>query len=212
MQPVVRDGNLLTGDLVLRFGGAGIQAGRRGPRSRQNLDITNNGPALNTITNVGTQAIASGNSGSSEVEYLIDNNRISTNNFEAGALGIRSASDRHIMVGGRTLATPVLKTIISNNVVRNTTGGGIRVLASNSNGASKVKVTNNDVASGGAGTYPIRVENGSSADAAFDPTMCVMSITSQAATASAGSLIGSSVDGQGPLPYAGGREDPPRGG
>jgi hypothetical protein len=99
-----------------------------------NFDFMNNGTAANPITNVGTHGIATGNSGSSEVEYLIANNRVTANNFEAGALGIRSASIRHIMADGTTLATPTLKTIIENNVIRNTirntTGGGIRVLQS----------------------------------------------------------------------------------
>jgi hypothetical protein len=168
---ILIDGNLLTGDPTLRFGGAGILAGVEG-RGVGNFDITNNGTAANPITNVGTHGIATGNSGSSEVEYLIENNRVTANNFEAGALGIRSASDRHIMVGGTTLATPILKTIINNNVVRNTTGGGIRVLAANSNGTANVKVTNNDVANGGAGRSPIDIGNGSSADPAFSQTMC----------------------------------------
>jgi hypothetical protein len=168
---ILIDGNLLTGDPTLRFGGAGILAGVEG-RGVGNFDITNNGTAANPITNVGTHGIATGNSGSSEVEYLIENNRVTANNFEAGALGIRSASDRHIMVGGTTLATPILKTIINNNVVRNTTGGGTRVLAANSNGTANVKVTNNDVANGGAGTSPIDIGNGSSADPAFSQTMC----------------------------------------
>jgi hypothetical protein len=168
---ILIDGNLLTGDPTLRFGGAGIQAGVEG-RGAANFDITNNGTEASPITNVGTHGIATGNSGSTEVEYLIQGNRVSANNFEEGALGIRSASDKHIMVGGSTLATPILKTIINNNVVRNTTGGGIRVLQANSNGTAEVKVTNNDVANGGAGTAAIRVENGSSVDPAFDPTLC----------------------------------------
>jgi Bacterial Ig domain/Bacterial cadherin-like domain/RTX calcium-binding nonapeptide repeat (4 copies) len=168
---ILIDGNLLTGDPTLRFGGAGILAGVEG-RGVANFDITNNGSVASPITNVGTHGIATGNSGSSEVEYLIQGNRVNANNFEGGGLGIRSASDQHIMVGGTTLATPILKTIIANNHVRNTTGGGIRVLASNSNGTSEVKVQNNDIANGAAGSFPIRVENGSSADAAFDPTMC----------------------------------------
>jgi hypothetical protein len=172
---ILIDGNLLTGDPVNRFGGAAILAGVEG-RGAGNFDITNNGTAANPITNVGTHAIATGNSGSSNVEYLIEGNRINANNFEAGGLGIRSASDQHIMVGGSTLSNPTLKTIIHNNVVRNTTGGGIRVLAANSNGTSEVKVTNNDVADGAVGSSvsapPIAVENGSSAVGAFTLTMC----------------------------------------
>jgi hypothetical protein len=168
---ILIDGNLLTGDPTLRFGGSGIQAGVEG-RGVGNFDITNNGTTANPITNVGTHGIATGNSGSSEVEYLIQANRVTANNFEGGGLGIRSASDRHIMVGGSTLATPILKTIIHNNVVRNTTGGGIRILAANSNGTANVRVTDNDVANGGAGSPGIDIGNGSSADAAFSHTMC----------------------------------------
>jgi VCBS repeat-containing protein len=168
---ILIDGNLLTGDPTLRFGGAAIQAGVEG-RGQGNFDITNNGTVANPITNVGTHGIATGNSGSSTVEYLIQGNRVTANNFEGGGLGIRSASDDHIMVGGSVLATPTLRTIIDGNVVRNTTGGGIRVLAGNSNGTSEVKVTNNDVANGFAGTSGIDIGNGSSADAAFNPTMC----------------------------------------
>jgi hypothetical protein len=172
---ILIDGNLLTGDPVNRFGGAAILAGVEG-RGAGNFDITNNGTVANPITNAGTHAIATGNSGSSEVEYLIENNRINANNFEAGGLGIRSASDQHIMVGGSTLATPTLRTIINNNVVRNTTGGGIRILAANSNGTSQVRVNNNDVANGAVGSDvsapPIAVENGSTASATVNPTMC----------------------------------------
>jgi hypothetical protein len=192
---ILIDGNLLTGDPTLRFGGAGILAGVEG-RGAGNFDITNNGTVANPITNVGTHGIATGNSGSSDVEYLIQNNRVNANNFEAGALGIRSASDQHIMVGGSTLATPSLKTIIDSNVVRNTTGGGIRVLASNSNGTSQVKVTNNDIANGAAGTFPIRVENGSSVDATFDPTMCA-TISGNTTAANAPSPSGNTFPGLG---------------
>ena len=76
------------------------------------------------------------------------------------------------MVGGTTLATPTLLTIIADNVVRNTTGIGIRVLAANSNGTAQVRVTGNNVARGGAGTPPIDIGNGSSSDDAFSHTMC----------------------------------------
>jgi hypothetical protein len=168
---ILIDGNLLTGDPVNRFGGAAILAGVEG-RGVANFDITNNGTAASPIRNAGTHAIATGNSGSSEVEYLIEGNIISANNFEAGGLGIRSASDRHIMADGSTLSTPILNVIISSNVVRNTTGGGIRVLAASSNGTANVRVTNNDVANGGAGSSPIDIANGSSNDAAFSHTMC----------------------------------------
>jgi hypothetical protein len=47
----------------------------------------------------------------------------------------------------------------------------------NANGTSQVRVINNDVAGGAVGSSvsapPIAVENGSSATAAFNPTMCV---------------------------------------
>jgi hypothetical protein len=162
---ILIDGNQLTGDPTLRFGGSGIQAGVEG-RGVGNFVISNN-----TVTNVGTHGIATGNSGSTSVEY---HNTVNANNFEAGGLGIRSASDVHIMVGGSTLATPTLVTFIEDNVIRNTTGGGIRVLQANSNGTAEVVVTGNDVANGGAGTAAIRVENGSSANPAFDPTLSLI--------------------------------------
>ena len=67
------------------------------------------------------------------------------------------------------------------------TGGGIRVLAANSNGSAQVKVTNNDIANGGAGTSPIDIGNGSSADAAFSHTMCAtISSNTTAANAQSG--------------------------
>jgi hypothetical protein len=190
---ILIDENLLTGDPALRFGGAGIEAGVEG-RGVGNFDITNNGTEANPIANVGTHGIATGNSGSAVVEYLIQNNRVNANNFEAAALGIRSASDQQSMAGGSTLATPILKTIIDGNVVRNTTGGGIGVLAINSNGTAEVKVTNNDVAGGDADTAAIRVENGSSADAAFDPTMCA-TISGNTTAANAPTLDGDTVPG-----------------
>jgi hypothetical protein len=68
---ILIDGNLLTGDPVNRFGGAAILAGVEG-RGQGNFDITNNGTVANPITNVGTHAIATGNSGSSTVDYLIE--------------------------------------------------------------------------------------------------------------------------------------------
>jgi hypothetical protein len=123
---ILIDGNLLTGDPVNRFGGAAILAGVEG-RGVGNFDITNNGTAANPITNAGTHGIATGNSGSSEVEYLIQGNYVSANNFEAGGLGIRSASDRHIMVGGTTLATPILKTIITTSPAARTRRGSRRL-------------------------------------------------------------------------------------
>jgi VCBS repeat-containing protein len=190
---VLIDGNLLTGDPTLRFGGSAIQAGIEG-RGVGNFDITNNGNVANPITNAGTHGIATGNSGSSEVEYLIQNNRVNANNFEGGGLGIRSASDQHIMVGGTTLATPILRTSIVNNHVRNTTGGGIRVLAGNSNGTAQVRVNNNDVANGGAGTSGIDIGNGGTTGAPFTATMCA-TISGNTVAANAPSLGGNTFPG-----------------
>jgi hypothetical protein len=61
---------------------------------------------------------------------------------------------------------------IQNNTVSNTSGSGIKVLHFNSNGILRAKVVNNTV---GAPVQPnpgIAIENGSSNDPAYDPTLC----------------------------------------
>ena len=159
--------NSIVGDPVLGLGGAGVQVGVEG-RGVGNYHVTDNNP----VNNVGTHGITGGNSGSSSVDYTFTGNTVTANNQELGAIGVRMANDKHIMVGGSTLSNPVTRARIESNTVRNTTGSGMRVLQGNSNGAMNAIVNGNNIAGGGSGTPGLRVENGSSNDAAWDPTMC----------------------------------------
>jgi hypothetical protein len=165
---VLINNNDIIGDATLKFGGAGVQVGVEG-RGVGNFHVTNNSP----VQNVGTHGITGGNSGSSEVNYTFTGNSVTANNEELGAIGVRMANDDHIMVGGSTLGNPITRARIEGNTVSNTTGSGMRILQGNSaTGQMYAIVNGNNVSNGGAGTAPIRVENGTTTEAGMDPTMC----------------------------------------
>jgi hypothetical protein len=71
------------------------------------------------------------------------------------------------------LADPDIDVNVSSNVVTDSAGGAIRVLHRDSNGTINLKVQNNEARSrANSGVSGININNGSSGDDAFDPTMC----------------------------------------
>jgi hypothetical protein len=107
-------------------------------------------------------------------------------------------STNRILIDGNLLTGDPTRRFGGAGIQTGIEGRGVGNFDITNNGTSEVKVANNDVANGAAGTFPIRVENGSSADAAFDPTMCA-TISGNTTAANAQSPGGHTFPGIGPF-------------
>ena len=83
---------------------------------------------------------------------------------------------------------------IQNNTVSNTSGSGIKVLHFNSNGNLRAKIVNNTVGAPAQPNPGIAIENGSSNDPAFNPTLCAQ-ISGNPATGSGPDGFGNTFPG-----------------
>ncbi len=163
-------GNLVQGDPTTGVNGVAIGAGVDG-RGVGNFSITNNGTAANPLANVLGVAIGTGAAGTANVTVVVTGNFLAPNNiFNSAGIGV--STDKNIQGDASVLTTPQMNATVSNNTISNTEGAGIRVLQSNSNGTLNLKMQNNTISSPIQSFAGIRVENGSSADPAFNPTLC----------------------------------------
>jgi hypothetical protein len=163
-------GNIIKGDPVTKFNGDGITAGVEG-RGTGNFAITNNGTAGNPITNTAGHGIAFGNAGSVTADYVVTGNFIAPNN-EFNSDGIAFATDKNTQADSSVLSNPVMNATVNNNTISNTDGGGIFGLNGNSNGTMRVKVQNNSIGKSSHQFGGVSINNGSSPDAAWNPTLC----------------------------------------
>ena len=166
---VVVTGNSIKGDPTAKFSGPILVAAIEG-RGSGNFAITNNGTAANPLTNSVGAGIGFGVAGDTDADVTITGNFIAPNN-EFNSPGISLSTDKHIEPSG-TLSDPDVNATVSNNTTSGHEGAGIRVLQANSNGSLNLKLQNNTFGAPIQSFAGIRVENGSSADAAFNPTMC----------------------------------------
>jgi hypothetical protein len=192
---VLISGNKIAGDATNKLNPVGIQAGIEGRAGQANFEIISNGTLAEPIRNTGSHGISVGNGGNTTAHYKIDGNYVSPNNTGAGigALGIWAGTDKSALSGGGTASNTNMRLTVTNNHIRNTDASGIRILNGDTNGRADVRVSNNDVANGGSGRAPIRVENGGAGEAGYNPTMCatISSNTTQAnAPAPAGTVPG----------------------
>ena len=163
-------GNLVQGHPTTGVNGVAIGAGVDG-RGQGNFSITNNGTAANPLSNVLGVAIGTGAAGSANVTVVVTGNFLAPNNiFNSAGIGV--STDKNTQGDLSVLTTPQMNATVSNNTISNTDGAGIRVLQSNSNGTLNLKMQNNTISSPIQSFAGIRVENGSSADVAFNPTLC----------------------------------------
>jgi hypothetical protein len=168
--PVSISGNLVVGDLTNKMNGFGISASVTG-RGQGNFVITNNGSAGSPLQNMKSSAIGIGAAGDVTVYFTVTGNRISANNG-FGSAGIALGTDKNIQADLSTLANPVVRATITGNTVANTSGGGVRVLHRDSNGSVDLRLENNVIQTVQQSGPGIGVENGSSGNATYNPTMC----------------------------------------
>ena len=164
-------GNLIKGDAVTKLNNNAIATGVTG-RGQGNFAITNNGTAANPLANVVGGTIGAGVAGDADATFTITGNFIAPNN-EIGSSAIGVGLDKNIQADASTLADPDVNATISNNTITNANGRGINLLNRDSNGSVNLKVQNNTISTlpASAGTS-ILVENGSSGNAAFNPSVC----------------------------------------
>lgn len=136
---VVVSGNDIRGTAASKMGAFGVAASMTG-MADGNVWIVNNGTAATPMQNMLGEGIGVGASGSSNADFVIENNFVSPSNI-LGNVGISSNANRRD-VGGTILATPDVNVTIQNNTVSNTSGPGIKVLHFNSNGNLRAKVVN----------------------------------------------------------------------
>ena len=165
---VVVSGNDIRGTAANKMGAFGVAASVTG-MADGNVRIANNGTAAVPMQNMLGEGIGVGASGTSNADFVIENNFVSPSNI-LGNVGISANANRRD-VGGTILATPDVNATIQNNTVSNTSGSGIKVLHFNSNGNLRAKVVNNTVSAPAQPNPGIAIENGSSNDAAFNPTL-----------------------------------------
>jgi hypothetical protein len=146
-----------------------------------NVRIANNGTAAVPMQNILGEGIGVGASGTANADFVVEGNFVAPGNV-LGNVGISANANRRD-VGGTVVATPDVTATIQNNTVSNTSGAGIKVLHFNSNGNLRAKIVNNTVAAPVQPNPGIAVENGSSNDPAFNPTLCAQ-ISSNPATGS----------------------------
>jgi hypothetical protein len=163
-------GNLVHGDPATKFNGSAISTGVAG-RGQGNFVITNNGTGANPLTNVAGVGIGAGIAGNVTATFVITGNVLAPNN-EFNSSGISVATDRNIQADLSTLASPIMNATVSTNTISNSDGSGIRVLQSNSNGTFNLKLQNNIIGAPVQAFEGLSVENGSSANVSFNPTLC----------------------------------------
>ena len=188
---VVVSGNDIRGTAASKMGAFGVAASVTG-RADGNVRIANNGTAAVPMQNMLGEGIGVGASGTSNADFVIDSNFVSPSNI-LGNVGISANANRRD-VGGTILATPDVNATIQNNTVSNTSGSGIKVLHFNSNGNLRAKVVNNTVSAPAQPNPGIAIENGSSNDAAFNPTTCAQ-VSGNPATGSGPDGFGNTFPG-----------------
>jgi hypothetical protein len=104
-------------------------------------------------------------------DFVVTGNFMTPNN-EFNSSGIALATDKNTQADLSVLATPVLNATVTNNTISNTDGEGIFVLNGNSNGTMRLRLQNNVIGPPAQSFGGISVVNGSSADAAWNPTLC----------------------------------------
>lgn len=178
--PVTISGNVIVGDTTNRMNGFGISASVTG-RGQGSFVITNNGSAGSPMANMKGSAIGIGAAGDVTAYFTVTGNRINANNL-FGSSGIALGTDKNIQADLSVLATPIVRATITGNTVANTSGSGIGILHRDSNGSLDLRVDNNTVQTvlqSGAG---IRIDNGSSGNASYNPTMCASIANNTAAS------------------------------
>ncbi|MDQ6525251.1 cadherin domain-containing protein [Nocardioides sp. LHD-245] len=173
-------GNQVIGDTTNKINGFGISASVTG-RGQGNFSITDNGTVGSPLRNMKSSAIAIGLAGDATAYFTVTGNQINANNgFSTAAIAL--GTDKNIQADLSTLATPTARATITGNTIANTSGPGIRILHRDSNGTLNLRLENNaNTGVQGLLLSGIRVENGSSGDAAYNPTLCA-SIASNSAT------------------------------
>ncbi|MFC7503971.1 beta strand repeat-containing protein [Nocardioides sp. GCM10030258] len=177
---VTISGNIVIGDTTNRMNGFGISASVTG-RGQGNFAITNNGSAGSPMQNMKGSAIGIGAAGDVTVTFTVTGNRIAANNL-FGSSGIALGTDKNIQADLSTLANPVVRATITGNMVSNTSGSGVGVLHRDSNGSLDLRLENNVVQLVQQSGPGIRVDHGSSGNAAYNPTMCASIANNNSAT------------------------------
>jgi hypothetical protein len=163
-------GNQVIGDTTNRINGFGIAASVTG-RGQGNFSITNNGTVASPLRNMLSSAVAIGAAGDVTTYFVVTGNQIAANNILSSS-AIALGTDKNIQADLSTLSNPQVRATITGNTISNSQSG-IRVLHRDSNGTANVRIDNNTISGlTGPGLSGIRVENGSSGNASFNPTMC----------------------------------------
>ena len=118
-----------------------------------------------------SSAIAIGVAGDVTAYFTVTGNRISANN-ELSSFGIALVTDKNVQADLTTLSNLTVRATITGNTIADTSGGGIRVLQRDSNGTANVRIENNTNTNVTGGLSGIRIDGGSSGNAAFNPTLC----------------------------------------
>jgi large repetitive protein len=139
------------------------------------VNVTSNGTVSEPLGRNRGNCISVNSTGAFTLASAVTGNFVSPGSGQiGGAHGISGGADNQTVVGPAVLDTAVLNLTVSNNVVSQVKGSGIRFLA-NSSGTLRMRLQNNTVAaptepSGSAG---IRVDSGTSGGSAVNTTVCL---------------------------------------
>jgi hypothetical protein len=118
------------------------------------------------------EGIATGAAGDVTVNFDVENNHVDANNV-LGSSGVSLGTDKNIQADSSTLATPVVNAAFLTNDISGSSGPGVRVLTRDSNGTTRVRLSGNTIGNPAqAATAGIRVDDGSSGSATYNPTVC----------------------------------------
>jgi hypothetical protein len=118
------------------------------------------------------EGIATGAAGSATANFQVLRNQIAANNV-LGSAGMSLGTDKNVQADTSTLATPVVNGVFANNDVAGSSGSGLRILTRDSNGTTNLRIAGNSIGNPAqAGTAGMRIDDGSSGSATYNPTLC----------------------------------------
>lgn len=196
--PVVVSGNSIRGEsdaqplntqcVILAMAGRGSGA----------VNVTNNGTAVEPLGRNRGNCISVNSTGAFTLDSAVTGNYVAPGSGQiGGAHGISGGADNQTVVGPTVLDSAALNLTVSNNVVSQTKGIGIRFLA-NSSGTLRMRLQNNTVAAPTepSGSPGIRVDSGTSTSSSVNTTVCLQ-ISGNTSAGSTSSATGDTAPGIG---------------
>ena len=137
-------------------------------KGQGNVNISNNGTALNPLANTTGTTIGVGANGNTTVTAVTNGNYIQSNHPSNGGTGISGGCG--VTFGTTDVAN--LTWTINSNTITNTDGNGILAVARGATGTLKITIKNNSVAAPLGGVRPgIRIDAGNTSS--IDDAVCL---------------------------------------